>query len=255
MRVGIPKYSNTIPLIGGLLAGEVESDIEWVREVPTTLNRLISVGELDIGLISTAHYLENQSALKLLSGHCIAAVDEVQSVLLYKRNGIEKIDKVSVAITDESASGARLLKVLAERFWNVAPHYVKLCRLEEATEFPAFLLIGDAALENPVIPGYYTVDLATAWYEKTGLPFPFAVFAAPKVTPEVDRAMQQIKASYEWGRRNESALIDLAKRSSPLSREQLKGYFRLLHYRLEEEEMAGLRTFAALIEIPSDALV
>lgn len=260
LRVGQLDYLNALPFFGGFLTGEVSAEVEWQRGNPSQLNALLDRGELDLALISSYHYLSHQEELELLPGHCIAAVDEVQSVLLYKRKGIEKIDGVQVAVTQESKTGVQLLKVLCERFWNVTPKIVPLPSIEEATNYPAFLLIGDQALLRPTIPGYYTVDLATAWHEKTALPMTFALFAARKEVmakrgDEVMAFMRKLETSYKWGTRNEGIILDLAEKQSGLARAQLKAYYPLLHYRLEKEELAGLKAFATLSDEPCNALV
>lgn len=255
LRVGHLNYLLGLPLYTALAERRIRHSAELVPGVPAELNKALKNNELDVSLVSTYHYLTHQDELELLPGFCIAAEGRVMSVNLYVKDGdISGLDGAQVALTPQSASAAQLVKVMCKNFWQVKPEFVTLPNLEEATRYSAFLLIGDQALLNPIFPGYKTIDLATAWHEKTMLPMPFGVFAVTKEAMEKDiEAVTtfaiQLEESLDWGEDNMSSIRSTVVDKSGLAPEVVKEYFSLLRYRMGDSEWDGLRSFASLSEL------
>jgi chorismate dehydratase len=77
-----------------------------------------------------------------------------------------------------------LTRLLFRDLWGASPRFVeypsrrapdpKGVFLEGGEQLDAVLLIGDAALAVPAVPGWEVVDLGTEWTRWTGLPFVYA---------------------------------------------------------------------------------
>ncbi len=219
MRIGFVEYLNARPFLAKL----PDQDITYAP--PTKLNALLLDRQLDIALSSSVVALEHD--LPYLPDFCIAAKERVYSVNLYTRTPKPS----QIGLDSDSATSVELLKILCAHHWDIKAEFVP--KSEEA-----FLLIGDQALHNPTIPGYQTIDLATAWYEMTGLPFVFALFT---YHPTVDPTLfaKQLSTSLKW---SETHLEELAQPNPKL----LTDYYRACHYSLGSEEQQGLETFQRL---------
>lgn len=222
--LGIVEYLNALPIVHALK----RAHIPFSTGTPAELNHRLRKKELSSALTSSVEYLDGE--YQLGSNLCIAAEKEIISVNLYKKGPLRK-----VALTPESATSVALLKVLCHHHWKVDPTFVPLG--EE--EVDAFLLIGDVALEKQEIPGYETVDLATAWYEMTGLPFVFALFAQHK---EDEQSYVKLEHMIQW----DAAIVEEAHRKSGFPKPLLERYYRLCRYHLGEREREGLALFDTL---------
>lgn len=248
LRVGHPCYLNCLPLFTN---PTLDDSVTLITDHPNALNVRLQQGNLDIGLVSSWAYLNHTSEWTLIPGFCIAAYQRVLSVNLYHRIPLKHLDGQMLAITPQSSSSAQLIRLFCEVFWDIAPEFIPLPSLELATEFPAFLLIGDEALTRPQIPGYQTYDLAYAWYEKTLLPMTFAVMAVreevlKKRGDEVVAFSQQLDLCLALSEKNMDDIISLAESQSGLSADRLREYYSHLRYRMRLPEWNGLRAFATL---------
>lgn len=201
---------------------------------------MIRQGDLDLCLTSSFEYLQNRERYDLVPGFCIAA-KRVLSVNLYLRNQ----NPTHIALTEESATSAQLVKLLCRHFWNIDPEFIPLPDMEVCTDYDGFLLIGDKALMHPTFPDYQTIDLADAWYQKTGLPMTFAVLIAQKGV-DTREFMIELDQSVKWGEENRKTIVQHAATKLKLPSRTIETYFSNLRYRLGELEMAGLTTFGAL---------
>lgn len=246
-RIGLINYVNALPLTSHLLENPPEG-YTFVESEPKHLNELIKKNALEASLMSSYAYLKDQDHLDLIPGFGIAATQEVKSVKLYHRGSL---DRTLIGITSQSASAANLLKILAKHHWNVNPEYevfetITIPEVVNGRVYNAFLLIGDPCLRYPEIPGFSSIDLATAWYEMTGLPFTFGVIASrpgklPKALPS------HFEDSLSWAENNPSNYLQSAHRMLPhMNTQSLLNYFDTLHYRLDAKMQEGLALFAQL---------
>ncbi|HWH67678.1 MAG TPA: MqnA/MqnD/SBP family protein, partial [Gaiellales bacterium] len=106
LRLGRISYANMAPVFYEL-DGE---GLEQVSGVPTTLNRMLMAGEIDVAPISSIEYARHADTLRLLPRLCVSTEGAVDSIQLITRKPIEQVR--SVAVTPESATSVVLTRVL-----------------------------------------------------------------------------------------------------------------------------------------------
>jgi chorismate dehydratase len=230
IRLGRIAYVNMAPVFYRL-----DAEVEEVVGVPTTLNRQLIAGELDVAPISSIEYARNADRLRLLPRLCVSSEGAVESIQLISKIPLDRIR--TVAVTPESATSVVLTKVLLPDATHVP--------LGEEAE--ARLLIGDAALKSAFEDPTPHHDLGRLWLERTGLPMVFAVWAAPEpLHPELGELEDALVASLRAARAEPERLaFDSAKRYGyPAG--FLARYFEKLRYRFGPRERAGLYTFLEL---------
>jgi len=273
MRVGRIPYINCYPVYGGIDRGVVTLDAELVDGIPSTLNRLMARGALDVSVISAVEYARDAARYLLLPDLAISCDGPVRSVMLFSRVPAANLSARRVLVTRSSMTSVVLLELLFEHVWEARPTFVpadaEIADLErtEQPEHDARLIIGDAALllssgASDVARQYpYAYDLGAVWKQWTGLPFVFAVWVALRTTPvEQSLALHaQLIRSRDWGLAHLGELADQAAAATGVSRAAALEYLSGLDYGLRYEHLAGLTTFfgklAASGRVPNGSLV
>jgi chorismate dehydratase len=250
LRLGHIDYSNCVPVHALVLEGAGEP---WLRirfGVPAELNAALAAGEIDVAPASSIEYARYAERYRLLPGHVIAARGPVGSILLEHTVPLSALHERAVALPTASASSVVLLRLLLERRLGVRPRYrwfdqgTGVDPLAEGAA--AALWIGDVALRRGSRSGVERLDLGAAWYEWTGLPFAFALWQV-SAGPEKDEALARLQELLERSRlRFADAAPSLAQRHAErfgMPPDKLLGYWRSLHYDLDEQVLTGLREF------------
>jgi len=236
-QIGIVEYINALPFHLPYQLGELQTENSFTYAIPSVLNAQLREGELDMALTSCAEYFDGP--YQLMPGYCIGAHKEILSVNLYIKGSL---DGARIGLTHHSATSIALLKVLCHHFWKVEPDFVPLTENEE---YDGFLIIGDDALKQMTIPGYQTIDLATAWYEATQLPFVFAVIA---VREGINIKGDVFEDALQWSDANRDRLVEAAHAQCGLPAALINRYYDVCKYRLGEKELEGLHLFQRLRE-------
>ena len=234
IRLGRISYVNMAPVFHRLT-----HEVEEVTGVPTTLNRMLLDGEIDVAPISSIEYARNADQLRILPRLCVSSEGAVDSIQLVTRMQFNQVR--TVAVTPESATSVVLTRILLP----------KAEILPLGMEADAKLLIGDAALHSAYEDPTPHFDLGRLWLEKTGLPMVFAVWAAPE--PVVDGLVELEHALVASVRLARSEPELLARKASELYGYPagfLARYFEKLRYSFGPRERAGLYTF---LEMARDA--
>ncbi|HLJ98156.1 MAG TPA: menaquinone biosynthesis protein [Gemmataceae bacterium] len=174
IRIGAVNYLNTKPLIYDLplLAPEVE----LVLDVPSRLADQLHAGSLDVALIPVIEYFR-AGGYAIVPDIAIASRGPVLSVTLFSRVPWPEIRRV--ALDEGSRTSAVLAQILLRRRHDVQPELelLPLDRNAEESNADAVLLIGDRAM-RACLPGFaHAFDLGQEWFDWTGLPFVYAVWA------------------------------------------------------------------------------
>lgn len=233
-RVGSVPYLNAVPLTRG-----IEDQVLFVP--PSRLAEMLRADQLDAALVSVTEVLF-QDRYDVLDGIAVASLGEVKSVFLAHRPPLDQLRQVFC--DPASLTSVNLLKVLlAER--GLQPEFVPLPGYEDVAARDAVLLIGDRALDFArSSPDHLIWDLGSAWTERTGLPFVYAVWALRRgvETRTIRRVLREAKA---FGLETLDHIIRDRPEYDLAFRQDYLGWH--IHYHLGADEKRGLARFAELL--------
>jgi chorismate dehydratase len=243
VRVGAVNYLNTKPLIHDL--GALAPQAALTLDVPSRLADQLADGDLDVALIPVIEYFR-AGTYTIVPDVAIATRGPVLSVTLFSKVPWPEIE--SVALDDGSRTSATLAQILLRKRYGVSPELrpLPLDADAESTDADAVLLIGDRAM-RACLPGFaHAYDLGQEWFDWTGLPFVFAVWAvrAGADLCGVDVALREAK------RRGLAQVGEIAYREAPrlgLDAGFCRRYLsNVLRFDLGPREQAGLAHYYAL---------
>jgi len=267
MRVGRIPYINCYPVYGGVDRGLVPLDATLIDGVPTTLNRMMAQGALDVSVVSAVEYARDSERYLLLPELAISCDGPVRSVMLFSNVPAEELGGQRVLVSRSSMTSVHLLELLFEHVWKAAPEFVPgnaeadAVAAQASDDIAARLVIGDAALmlqsaDHPVAQGHgrsypYVYDLGAEWKRWTGLPFVFAVWVAQRNTPVEDslKVHAALIRSRDWGLAHLDELSAQASRSTGVSLAECREYFAGLDWRLTMPDLEGLTEFLRRLEL------
>jgi len=244
-RVGSVQALNTVPLTRGL-------EDEIVYATPARLAEMLRRDELDAALVSVVEPLLHDR-YDVLDEIAVASLGEVRSVLLAHRQPLEQMREVYCDTA--SLTSVRLLRVLlAER--GLKPEFKPLPDYNFTAPPDNLMLIGDPALDfvlgahppsagSGATGGHEIWDLGAAWYEMTGLPFVFAVWALRRGV-ENATLRRQLREARDFGL---DTLDHIIRTRSEYTEDFRKDYFGWhLHYHLGSDEKRGIARFMELLQ-------
>ncbi|MFO0881420.1 MAG: menaquinone biosynthesis protein, partial [Gemmataceae bacterium] len=174
VRVGAVNYLNTKPLICDL--EKLAPEVDLVLDLPSRLADRLAAGELDVALIPVVEYFR-AGTYSILPDISIATRGPVLSVTLFSRVAWPEVRRV--ALDAGSRTSAALTQILLRKRHGISPEVVPLPidQDPEGLDVDAVLLIGDRAM-RACLPGFaHALDLGQEWFDWTGLPFVYAVWA------------------------------------------------------------------------------
>lgn len=250
LRCGRIQYTNDLPVYAAFDAKAITYPGTLHSDVPANLNAMLLRGELDLSPISAFTWASHADELVLLPDLCIGARDEVVSVVLVSQVPPSLLDGVQIFITNESASGRNLLRVLMERRYGISPQYVFDDHpLTLARRGHAALLIGDSAIDALLeIDRAYVYDLGTLWHEWKSEQTVFAVWAARRdvfeKNPEAVRAcMHALTDAYTWSRTNMDYVVSCAQSAFARPNGFYENYFAKLNFTFHQAARSGLAAY------------
>jgi chorismate dehydratase len=207
-------------------------------------------GELDMSPVSAFTWAANSRELVLLPDLCIGARDEVVSVVLVSSTPPAMLDDRTIHVSEESASGRNLLRIILERRYGIRPIYVDDSQpFEAALRGEPSLLIGDAAIDAiERFSADRVHDLGKLWHEWTGGQIVFAVWAARRDVYERDAAavaacMHALTDSYTGSRAHTRDVVALAQRAIARPAGFYESYYGKLNFMLHAAAQGGLAAF------------
>jgi chorismate dehydratase len=250
LRCGRIKYTNDLPIYAAFDAGAIEYPGSLHADTPARLNAMLLGGELDMSPISAFTWAANSEQLVLLPDLCIGARNEVVSVVLVSPAPPGQLNGAPIFVTEESASGRNLLRVILERRYRVKPRYVDESRPFERARFgDATLLIGDSAIDAiERFPADQVYDLGRLWHEWTGQQTVFAVWAARRdvylrETGAVRACMLALTDAYTWSRSHSQEVVALAQRAIARPPGFYESYYGKLNFMLHAAAQSGLAAY------------
>jgi chorismate dehydratase len=253
-RIGKICYVNCIPFYHRLKLAE-DHEVQYYETYPTKLNLALRTGKIDMGPISSLEYLNHQKDYYLLPEIVIGARDFSGSVLLLSRERIEGLNKTQIALTRQSLSSAALLRILLKFKYKFNNRFKVTAGGPEdlLARYPAALVIGDDALFFRPKEFVYKYDLSELWWNWTGKPFCFSVWAVRRqFADENPEAVAAVLRSL--GQNLERNLVDietLIKESLGMdflnpNFSKVFGYLFNLSYRMDASMREGLELFYRL---------
>ncbi|MDD3581059.1 MAG: menaquinone biosynthesis protein [Desulfobacca sp.] len=250
LRLGRIGYINVLPIYYALDQALVPNGAEVIWGTPAELNALMGAGRLDVSGISSLEYGRHFHDYLLLSDLSISSQGDVGSVLFFSRLPFHRLSGRAVRLSHSSATSAALVKILLAEIYGARPlYYSGPVAPQLADGCSGLLAIGDEALRLRATGVYpYYLDLGRAWYELTGLPFVFGVWAVRRSCfaqhrAQVDYLHQTLLMAKNWGLRS---LMEISQRAADLiglDHQELFDYFHLLNYDLGSRQQQGLQAF------------
>jgi len=173
-RLGVVSYLNAKPLIQGL---DGDPNLELLYDVPARLPALLDEGAVDVALVPVIDLVRNARRWSIVSDACIGCDGETLTVRVFSRVPPDTIRRLHV--DGDSHTSACLASILWQEHFGRSLELLPLTGGESRDECEAVLLIGDKVVTNTLIDHDIQTDLGQVWKSLTGLPFVFAVWAAP----------------------------------------------------------------------------
>lgn len=264
-KIGIIDYLNTQPFQYDLEDRLRPFNVQFIRGVPTTLNRMLLQGAIDLAPISAVFAAQHADHYINLPGHSISSFGAVKTVLLFSwRTDIRELDGETIALTNHSATSIALLKLLCRERYGIQPNFVSMSQDLAAMmrQTAAALVIGDTALVEGFLhrellkndgSGYgrpTIFDLGDEWLKLTGLPFTFALWAARRDTMDDMLALGVPQALCESKTAGLTHINDIATSYAPTLAVPIgvcRRYLHDLRFDLTAEDQAGLNRFLEMI--------
>jgi len=230
LPIGTVPYLNAVPLTNGL-------EEPLVRLPPSQLATEFRADRLAAALLSVTEALTSPD-IDVLDGFAIACHGPVYSVILAHQDNLE--DMQEIAVDTASCTSVNLLRVLLD-LWGLRPKLVPWADYANAGAARNFLLIGNPAIQfRRQAHPHRVLDLGSAWWALTGLPFVFAVWVLHH-----GRHGEPLRAALTAAGRSGVRQLDRWSAESKefdagFRRRYLGGYIR---YGLGEPEKAGLNHF------------
>jgi chorismate dehydratase len=216
---------------------------------PRALGDAVAESRVDAGPLPLADCIRLEAQLAILP-FGIVCPERAQSVLLFSSRPMAELSGHRIAVTGETATSVRMLRILLA-FRDEVPPPV-LVPLGERAD--AVLLIGDTALRarGAAWPHPLCFDLGEEWVRWTGLPAVFAAWGVRAEVPAAERAAlgDALEASLQIGLRALPA-IARRRRDVGLAEADVVRYLEGFNYRLgpaEDKSMAEFRRLLALLE-------
>jgi chorismate dehydratase len=243
VRVGAVSYLNTRPLVYSLPAMAPEAEIEV--DVPSRLADRLRQGLLDVATIPSIEYFRLPGAT-IVSDACVACNGPVQSVKVYGRKPVRRIE--TLALDEGSRTSVAMSLILLEDRFGVRPELrpLPIGASVEDSDADAVMLIGDRGMLAPPGDFAFVWDLGEEWSQWTGLPFVFSMWVA---RPGVDLfgLDTSLAAARDDG---EKRLEEIARTDAPalgIAEDACLTYLRdRLVFHLGPRERLGLETFGRL---------
>ena len=247
-RVCAVSYLNTSPLVWGMLHGPQQGVFDLEFTLPAECADRLRSGDAEVGLVPTIE-LARQRDLTVVPGSGIVCRGAVRSILLVSKKPMEAIE--SFAADAGSRSSVVLTQVILARKHgirpDVRPYPPKLDDMLELAD--AALVIGDPALR--IDPGMsdwrgqpvHVYDMGAEWFDLTGLPMVFAVWAAKGVAAD-SRFASVFEESKQFGFRHIDDLVRFEGQRLGLDEGLVRSYVtESIHYDLGEDEKQAMALY------------
>lgn len=277
LRIGRIPYANLFPIFY-ILANECDcSGYEFVEGVPSALNYMLRIGEVDVSPSSSIEYMRHSDEYAIVDDHSISSMGSVGSIILLSGKPIEELNGRSVFTSSQSETSVALLEIILRKFFNVRcnlkPAEISLQHSEFSLQsVDACLLIGDDALKavksyklkvnnqeqnfklfTPNFELMYIYDLGELWHKHTGLPFTYALWIYKKdCCREKPELLKRFKSDLNGSKKRALENFKMIASESPLkgilTENELISYWENISYDFGDEHKKGFELFRKFSE-------
>jgi len=240
------NYLNTQPFLYGLAnSNELLTEAYDLKlDTPSNCAKNLIKREVALGLVPVASLLKLPH-YEINTDYCIGSVGKVDSVLLVSEKPIGEITHIQLDY--QSNTSVALCRLLCREFWKINPQFISTesdLFIDNTKDGIASVIIGNRALVQ--FDRYpYQYDLSESWYQLTGLPFVFAVWASIDKQPE--EFIQKFNSALAYGVLHVEEAIQEVRSFYPESF-RIDTYLReRISYTLDDNKMIGLETFLKAI--------
>lgn len=234
MKLARMPYINVDPFYYTLEHGSAERNIELVTGYPRQIGRLADNQDaIDAGPISVMDFLNLKQSYEPLGSMCVAVKEKAGSVTLFSRIPAEDLNNRKIGITSQTSTSKVLLRIILEQRYNIKS--ALYLDQPDTGEVDAYLFIGNNALVN-VYNGFkgfeHVYDLGEEWYNWTGLPFVFAIWAIRKAVPqnEKDNLTAILRNSLDIFRHHEKEMANKRAEELLVPASFIENYWHLFIY-------------------------
>lgn len=245
IRISAVKYANTYPFIYGLKETGFEKKVILETDHPSECAAKLIDNRADVGLIPVAA-LPLLKEYHIISDYCIGSNGNVRTVMLLSNSEFDRIR--TIYLDYRSRSSVNLTKVLAKNSWKREFEWVNTSKGFDFTGIgatEAVVLIGDQCFEYEK-SFRYSIDLAGAWKDFTGLPFVFACWTANK---ELDASfISEFNSALLPGIQNIDAVVEKYGKTGKIRDGELKKYLtENIDYEFNDGKKKALKMFLELM--------
>jgi len=243
LKISAVSYLNTIPFVYGILKSGLLENYRLDLDVPSVCAEKLKNGEVDVALVPVGAISDFENP-EIISEYCIGAVGKVRTVLLLSQKPLDQIDEIHLDY--DSRTSVKLVKVLAEKFWNIKPTWKNLDpgQSDHGDQLGSLVAIGDKTFE--LADNYkYVYDLAEEWSRFTGLPFVFAVWLSKKQLPAIFR--DQLNAALSFGLKHKAESLVYFRDKLPPYDDCLSYLENNISFQFDEKKKKGMELFLRYI--------
>lgn len=244
IKVTAVSFANALPLVYGITHAPGRPEIEISNDVPSDSAKKLKDGSCDLGLIPVGA-LHELPYYEILPGYCVGAEGKVRTVRLFSEVPLQEIRRIQ--LDHHSRTSVVLVKVLANKFWNIQPEWIEAKPGYEKTEIggtTAGVVIGDKvfSIENKYKYGF---DLAEEWVKFSRLPFVFAAWVANK---PIDPAfVKQFNEALKYGVDHLDECLEAYPDKELIEKANLNKYLREnISFKLDAAKSRGMHLFLKL---------
>lgn len=259
LLIGEIPYANLFPIYYYLQNECNCSEYKFISGVPSSLNKMLREGKIDVSPSSSIEYLRHKNKYSIIPWLSISSSGPIRSIFLFSTLPIEALNKKTIAVSSHSETSVALLKIILKDFLSLNCRFRSVDKGNLKTilkTFPACLLIGDEAImgakrlktqSNKRSP-LHVYDLGKLWHKHTGLPFVFALWITRKKSLSQKKDLfnklfaDLIKAK-KYVQKRPSLIARFAPQRKWLSINELTTYWKGISYDFTEKHMEGLRLF------------
>ncbi|MBS4014537.1 MAG: menaquinone biosynthesis protein [Bacteroidetes bacterium] len=246
INISVVSYLNSLPFLYGINSSKFFKDINLTTELPFESANSFKNGRADIALVPVGS-LPLLSNYKVISDYCIGSDGPVRTVLLLSNTELPKIKTIHLDF--HSLTSVKLVKILAESFWKISPHYINtsINKYVDNHHFESAVLIGDKTFE--LVNQYkYSYDLAEEWKKYTGLPFVFACWVGKEnISSEI---VDALNSAFKFGIENLDFVAEKYKDQIILTKSEILSYYNEnIKYHLGEEQKKSMDKFLSMLKL------